>query len=406
MEMTGSVSSSGRTLRATLAAAAFAIVMLVGSQRAGAATVTTCEPFGTVSIAGNSYIYQQNEWNSTATQCASVDNVTGAFSMTTANFNLGTAGPPATYPSIFRGCHWGTCTTGSGMPIQVSGLGSATSSWSTTQPASGAYDVAFDLWTNTTPTTAGQPNGSEIMIWLNSRGGVQPFGSRPASGVSLAGRSWDVWTGRQSSWNIISYVLVPGATSFTNLDVAALIRDSVTRGSTSASWYLIDAEAGFEIWQGGQGLATNSFSFSATSGGGGGGGSDTQAPSAPANLRTTATTSTSASLAWNAATDNVGVTGYDVLRAPGGSGGTFAVVGTSTTTSFTNTGLAASTTYRYQARARDAAGNLSAVSNTITVTTPAAGGGGGGGTGGCTAAYRIVNQWPGGFQAEVTVTNG
>jgi cellulase/cellobiase CelA1 len=40
----------------------------------------------------------------------------------------------------------------------------------------------------------------------------------------------------------------------------------------------------------------------------------------------------------------------------------------------------------------------------LTVTTPTAGGGGG--TGGCTAAYRIVNQWPGGFQAEVTVTNG
>jgi cellulase/cellobiase CelA1 len=38
---------------------------------------------------------------------------------------------------------------------------------------------------------------------------------------------------------------------------------------------------------------------------------------------------------------------------------------------------------------------------TVTVTTS-----GGGGSAGCTAAYRIVNQWPGGFQAEVTVRNG
>src|SRR5215510_5910760 len=48
--------------------------------------------------------------------------------------------------------------------------------------------------------------------------------------------------------------------------------------------------------------------------GGGGGGGDTQAPSVPTNLRVTATTSSSISLAWNASTDNVGVTGYDLFR--------------------------------------------------------------------------------------------
>ena len=35
----------------------------------------------------------------------------------------------------------------------------------------------------------------------------------------------------------------------------------MARGSLNPANYLIDAEAGFEIWQGGQGLATNSFSF-------------------------------------------------------------------------------------------------------------------------------------------------
>ena len=76
-----------------------------------------------------------------------------------------------------------------------------------------------------------------------------------------------------------------------------------------------------------------------------GGGGDTQPPTAPANLAAPSTTSTSVSLAWTASTDNVGVTGYQILRAPGASGGTFTQVGTSTTTSFTNTGLTASTTY-------------------------------------------------------------
>ena len=86
-------------------------------------------------------------------------------------------------------------------------------------------------------------------------------------------------------------------------------------------------------------------------------GGDTQAPSAPANLTAPSTTSSSISLAWTASTDNVGVTGYQILRAPGASGGTFAQIGTSTTNSFVNSGLAASTTFRYQVRAVDAAGN-------------------------------------------------
>ncbi|MFJ3902948.1 glycosyl hydrolase family 8 [Streptomyces sp. NPDC090025] len=101
----------------------------------------------------------------------------------------------------------------------------------------------------------------------------------------------------------------------------------------------------------------------------GGGGGDTTPPSTPAGLRTTATTSTSATLAWTAATDDVGVTGYDVYR-----GGT--LVGTAPGTSYTDSGLTASTTYSYTVKARDAAGNVSAASSPLSVTTPGGGGGG------------------------------
>lgn len=97
---------------------------------------------------------------------------------------------------------------------------------------------------------------------------------------------------------------------------------------------------------------------------GGGGGSDTQAPSTPGNLTSPSKTSTSITLSWTASTDNVGVSGYDILR-----GG--AVIGTSTTTTFTNSGLSPSTAYTYSVQARDAAGNVSGQSNAITVTTNA-----------------------------------
>jgi hypothetical protein len=75
------------------------------------------------------------------------------------------AAPPGGYPSIYKGCHWGTCTTGSGLPVPVANLapGKVTTSWATTQPGTGAYDVAYDIWFNQTPTTAGQPNGTELM---------------------------------------------------------------------------------------------------------------------------------------------------------------------------------------------------------------------------------------------------
>src|SRR5215813_3002400 len=95
---------------------------------------------------------------------------------------------------------------------------------------------------------------------------------------------------------------------------------------------------------------------------GGGVGGDTQAPSAPTNLRVTGLTASSVSLAWNASSDNVGVSRYDVLRNG-------AVIGGASTTSFTATGLASNTSFTFTVRASDAAGNVSAVSNQVTVKT-------------------------------------
>src|SRR5688572_27572124 len=91
---------------------------------------------------------------------------------------------------------------------------------------------------------------------------------------------------------------------------------------------------------------------------------DSQAPSVPSGLASSSVTSTSFTLSWTASTDNVGVTGYEVFR-----GGVS--IGTPTTTSFNVTGLSASTTYAMTVRARDAAGNWSAQSAALNVTTSA-----------------------------------
>jgi chitodextrinase len=96
------------------------------------------------------------------------------------------------------------------------------------------------------------------------------------------------------------------------------------------------------------------------------GGGDTQPPAAPAGLRETGHTATTASLAWTAATDNVGVTGYRVYSVAGST--STLVAGTAATTC-TVTGLTGATTYSFDVTALDAAGNASAASNRISVTT-------------------------------------
>jgi chitodextrinase/O-glycosyl hydrolase len=96
---------------------------------------------------------------------------------------------------------------------------------------------------------------------------------------------------------------------------------------------------------------------------------DTQAPTVPAGLASSNLTATSFTLTWTASTDNTGVTGYEVFR-----NGTS--IGTPTGTTFSVTGLAASTAYAMSVRARDASGNFSAQSTALNVTTTSGGGGG------------------------------
>ncbi|MGW3715358.1 cellulase family glycosylhydrolase [Streptomyces albogriseolus] len=129
----------------------------------------------------------------------------------------------------------------------------------------------------------------------------------------------------------------------------------------------------------------------------GGPGEDTTAPTAPGAPAASAVTSSSVTLTWGAATDTVGVTGYDVVRVAGGQE---TVVASSSDTTATVTGLAADTSYTFAVYARDAAGNRSARSATATVTTAS-----GPAAGSCAVTYRVTGEWPGGFQGEVVVRN-
>jgi len=89
---------------------------------------------------------------------------------------------------------------------------------------------------------------------------------------------------------------------------------------------------------------------------------DSTAPSAPTGLVATAN-ATTINLAWNASTDNVGVAGYRIYRS-----GT--EIGASPVTSSVDTAVVKGVSYSYTVKAYDAAGNLSAASNTATMVIP------------------------------------
>ncbi|MFG1654562.1 PQQ-dependent sugar dehydrogenase [Micromonospora sp. NPDC049275] len=94
---------------------------------------------------------------------------------------------------------------------------------------------------------------------------------------------------------------------------------------------------------------------------------DTVPPSTPTQVTGTAS-GTTVTLRWAASSDNVGVRAYDVYRG-GVKIGT--VTGAPPATTFTDSGLAANTTYQYQVVARDGQDNASARSSTVTVSTGA-----------------------------------
>jgi hypothetical protein len=131
----------------------------------------------------------------------------------------------------------------------------------------------------------------------------------------------------------------------------------------------VGGSASFGFVAAGSGDPSNCTVNGVACGGGAAPGPDAQAPTVPGGLRVAGSTASSISVSWTASADNVGVTGYEVQRDN-------ATTLTTTSTSLTDSGLAANSTHTYRVRARDAAGNLSAFSATVsgtatgTTTTP------------------------------------
>lgn len=93
------------------------------------------------------------------------------------------------------------------------------------------------------------------------------------------------------------------------------------------------------------------------------GGTDDQAPTTPTLLTATPVGPTQIDITWSTSTDNFFVSGYTLFRGS-------TTIATTTLTTYSDTGLSASTTYYYSVRAFDPSFNYSSTSNIISTTTP------------------------------------
>ncbi|MGW8063097.1 GH12 family glycosyl hydrolase domain-containing protein [Streptomyces ziwulingensis] len=242
--------------------AIFAVVAsLVTAAAPAQADTTICEPFGTTTIQGR-YVVQNNRWGSSATQCVTATDT--GFRVGQADGSVPTNGAPKSYPSVFNGCHYTNCSPGTNLPARLSTISGAPSSISYGFVGDAVYNASYDIWLDPTPRTDGV-NRTEIMIWFNKVGPVQPIGS-PVGTATVGGRTWDVWTGSNGANDVLSFV-APAAISAWSFDVMDFVRATVARGLAGNDWYLTSVQAGFEPWQNGAGLAVHSFSSTVETGG-------------------------------------------------------------------------------------------------------------------------------------------
>ncbi|WP_166921324.1 M4 family metallopeptidase [Flavobacterium poyangense] len=218
------------------------------------------------------------------------------------------------------------------------------------------------------PNSEGQPDTYGGTYWKNVN--CTPSNSNDYCGVHTNSGVLNHWfyilaVGKSGTNDIGSVYNVTGIT----IDKAAKIAyrlESVylTANSTFANARTSGIQSAIDLYGAGSAevIATTNAFYAVGVGAAYVGSGDTIAPTAPTSLAASGTTGSTTNLTWTAATDNVAVTGYDIYQGA-------TLKGSSTTTSYTVTGLTALTAYTFSVKAKDAAGNVSPASNTVNVTT-------------------------------------
>ncbi|MFI0898407.1 cellulose binding domain-containing protein [Streptomyces sp. NPDC020983] len=217
-----------------------------------------CDQFGVTTV-HDSYVVQNNRYGTTDTQCVETvdDGVRVGFTVTQADGSVPTDGPAKSYPSIYNGCYHGTCSPGTTLPMQISQLNSAPSLVRFFRDYSGAvYDSSYKVMLDPTPRTDGD-NRTEVDAWFNHAGDVHPIGTKVGTSTA-ASLTWDVWLGNNGTSDVLTLVSSREIHDWT-FNTRTFLDEAVTFGVAQKDWYLTSVQAGFEPWQGGSNLEVGCF---------------------------------------------------------------------------------------------------------------------------------------------------
>jgi chitodextrinase len=302
------------------------------------------------------YCWEQDNDGSSATGASSVASPTKTTGPNWRTWSP-TASPVRTFPIIQSVIANSATTAGNGNEIiNVEALSSVarTLNFRLTVRDNAPYNTAIG--------SVGQTNFDDTVVTVNATAG--PFTvSSPNTAVSYAGGSsqtitWNV-AGTTANGvncaNVDIYLSTNGGLTYPTALLLGTPNDgtqAVTIPNTPGTTNRIMVKGSNHIF-----FDISNVNFTITLGS-----TDNIAPTAP-TLTASGTTQTTTSLSWSGASDNIAVTGYDVYR------NAVLIGSTTTATTFAVTGLTASTAYTFSVTAKDAAGNVSANSNTVSVTT-------------------------------------
>ena len=180
-------------------------------------------------------------------------------------------------------------------------------------------------------------------------GGVSATQQTPRSPVVIS------WTASTDNVGVTGYQVLRNSVVLTTVlgGSTTAYTDATVQSATSYSYQVVACDAA------GNTSAPSTAALITTG--------DSAPPSTPTGVSATQQSPAApVVLAWTAATDDVAVTGYQVLR----NGTQVAAVGAAVTT-WSDATVQPSTTYSYQVAATDAAGNASAASAAVSITTQA-----------------------------------
>lgn len=166
------------------------------------------------------------------------------------------------YPDIFVGCSWGSCSPHSWLPDKLAAVGDPKTTFESGEKASGIWGAGYDMFFDPRPIRNGQAQ-TESMIWLNAQGTYNPAGEGWPS-VRIDGALWWVLTWETSDsknhWRYVQFRRETPVSGVRNLALGPFIAYLTREGWVTPDWYLLNVEAGFEIWSGGTGLRVTRFS--------------------------------------------------------------------------------------------------------------------------------------------------